>query len=130
MSVARRPSVWLVFCLVLAAWGLFATRGPHAVNPANGQPLPESFKGKVLVVYELIGDVETHWGLRGARIETLGGKAFLTGTVIPTGEGEADWQGGLTIRIVWDAVKTILEFDSEAQYGERMLLEKEQKKET
>lgn len=130
MIDSRRPSVWLVVGVLVLAWGLFVVRGRHPENVVRAQPLPESFKGRVLVVYELINDVETHWGLRNARIETVGGKPFLAGTVIPTGEGEVDWQRDLTIRIAWDAVKTILEFENEAQYRERMLLEQEQKKET
>jgi hypothetical protein len=130
MFDSRRPSVWLVLCVLALAWGIFEFRGRQHENVVHGQPLPESFKGRVLVVYELINDVETHWGLREARIETVGGKLFLAGTVIPTGEGEVDWQRDLTIRIAWDAVKTILEFENEAQYRERMLLEQEQKKET
>ena len=91
---------------------------------------PAADGGKVLLVFEMINEVPTHWALRNYRFIEFGGKRFLEGiSCSPTSEVD-NWDEGLKVRVSIDAIEVLIEFDSLEQYREKMKQEAEQERST
>jgi hypothetical protein len=79
---------------------------------------PFSLEGK-LVAFVLSGSPESPWfTLQDAKIETIAGRLFVTGTV--PGPHSESWMRGLTAAVAWDSVQYYVLFSSEEDYKSRV----------
>src|SRR5262245_60939008 len=77
---------------------------------------PFSFEGK-LVGFIFSANPETAMiPLQNARVETIGGRIFITGTIA----GADSWIHGLPAAIAWDSVGYYVVFASELEYESRV----------
>lgn len=100
-----------IACAAALAALVFAP--PLAAQAPKGKG---GFAGKILVV-GLQSSPSMGVTLKEARAERVGGREFLVGTAIDTGDN-AEWRAGRAVWIALDDVLQIVEFDSLEQLKE------------
>lgn len=89
-----------------------------AKEEADKQPAPGNpFSGKVLAIFTNELSETNSYVLEEARLKTIGNRQFLAGKSAST--GDEDWTRELPISIAWDAIVSIIEFESIEQYKQR-----------
>ena len=81
--------------------------------------LPDSWRGKILIVYLSSPAPGAQAGVAIAepRLESHSGRSFLVGQVPPH---ERDWASELPVAVAWDQVAHVLVFASLEEYRKRV----------
>jgi hypothetical protein len=102
---------WYVVAAPVAALALFVSGKSLSADPKNqSKGAADVFAGKILSISSK-GVSEYGAVLEKVTVRELGGKSFLVGTAVDTGDGEA-WTKG---RVTWfqvDEAGQIVEFDN------------------
>jgi hypothetical protein len=107
---------WLGFCLVVMLLWMASTWRPAVLAQEQPRHAEQRMNGELLVIYT---DAEDRGAvLEKTRIETIGGRQFLTGTSVEV--LEKDWKNGMVVWLPMDALTYVIEFDSLDEYRKRI----------
>lgn len=102
-------AVLTVITVLVAGYGLYTIKAQSP--PSAPAPAPEKvFSGRVLVIYPK-SDPETGVTIENAAIRRLGGREFLVGICVDTGD-EEEWRDGLPVWTAMDDISQIVEAPS------------------
>ena len=114
--MSRRPALLLIVILLVLT--PLALRHPLSAKEDAPKESPASpFTGKVLVIFTNEATDSGSYVLEEARLKIIGNRQFLVGKSASTGDG--DWTRELPLSIKWDAIVSVIEFESIEQYKER-----------
>ncbi len=107
------------FMLAISAIAVALTVWLAAGRSAAAEPAKQDFEGKVLLVYFKGRTADHAYTLQDVTLGELHGKKVLQGVHVDTGS-EENWLKGRKTSIDWDAVESLIYYDSAEDYKKAM----------
>jgi hypothetical protein len=117
-------SVLAGIAVLVIGCSLYALRDPSGPSgPPEAAPPDRAFAGKILVV-NLKSDTQTSTVVENPAIRRSGGREFLVGTCVDSGDKD-EWREGLTVWTAMDDISQIVEVRDRGDLKKRLEAEPE-----